>query len=490
MVDRGSLQIGEAGLKTRPHESEVSPNPQNMLSSLPVEILEQIITYAGKDVSKLRRTCRVINAASLLVTWREVTITSGGVLENAFYRYLMDSEEPVELISRYLEYIRVVTVGLGLGYICDETEECDKVPEILRLIWQKGSGISRVNLELEQSLLQLDPSTYEWLHIITGPFQRSEPQVTTVDYNSEGGENFDWDYSSYFDDTRSTVQMIRQINPQFFNFELRVVDMALDLNFFRDVGKYIKLFEFEPDSRTIINFNDAVKHCTSLETLKLYLDRGRGPNAIRGGNYEYRLPDSVQTVRLSSGHRCLHTINGAQVSTLNFWGEGSARIRGAMPNLRVINIGEIMGKDPEAIECLKSLVAASRHLQKVSIGIVWANALAQIVEILDRVRISGLIFKDISDVDTIPDVSTKVMSRGRVQASIRPDDEGNTAHVWRCLALLLEKLPGMAELYFYTGSESSPLPEYTKKYMSSLCEVDLYRVKQHLLESSEYENAI
>ncbi|CAN6623795.1 hypothetical protein TRVA0_009S02388 [Trichomonascus vanleenenianus] len=444
-----------------------------MLSSLPVEILEKIITYAAKDASKLRQTCRIINATSLAVIWRQVTISNGGVLRNAFFRYLTAKVWPVRLIYLYKDYIRVVTVMMQEYGV----EGCENVPDILELIWQEASGIVRVNLVLEQSLLQMDPIAYEWLDIVTGPFQKSEPQVVAVQYCSHAGEYYELDYSNYFHDTLSTVQMIlRMKNIKIFKFKVKVAaDMALNLNFFRDVGKYIKSFEFHANTRTIFNFNDAIKHCTSLTSLELWVGENR-----REGNYEYKLPDSVRTITLHSFGRFLHTIRGAQVRRIELWDDSSVRIRGTMPNLKALDIGRISEDDPEAFDGFRSLLATSRRLKKVTIDHVYAHVIVQISDILDRVRVSSLWFEDISDVETMPDVSTKTMRRGKVIAYITHEDADNTVLLWHYFRLLLEKVPGMVNFSFRTDSEFSPLPEYTKQMLPKWYEVDLDGVKQHL----------
>ncbi|CAN6642646.1 hypothetical protein TRVA0_019S01442 [Trichomonascus vanleenenianus] len=219
-----------------------------MLSDLPVEILEKIITYTGIDSSRLRQTCRNINSASLLVTWRQVSIASSGRFCNGFSGCWMDSPGLVDIINRYKDYIRVVEVTM-VG--CYEVKIFEKVPEILDLIWKKASGVQMVDILLEESLLDVHPHLRDWLRIVTGPFQESEP-VVAVDYCSSTWGDYDYRYyTDFYKNTRSTVLMIARIkNLAIFEFKLNLDKMRLDLDFFRDVGKYIEQFAFYADNNT------------------------------------------------------------------------------------------------------------------------------------------------------------------------------------------------------------------------------------------------
>ncbi|CAN6606810.1 hypothetical protein TRVA0_003S02036 [Trichomonascus vanleenenianus] len=453
-----------------------------MLSTLPVEILEKIITYARKDVSTLRLTCRKINSASLPVTWRQVNITSSGDFKNAFFKYWMDSEKLVEIISLYKDYIRLVKLTMS-GY--EQVERCEKVPEILDLIWKKARGVRSVDICLEESLLRKDPVVRDWLHTITEPFQESEPPLVAVEYYSEP----EYDNSNFFNDTRTTVLMImRMKNLKSFEFSMKLDRMALDVGFFRDVGKYINDFNFNADPLTILTFNDAIKHCTSLRSFYLHFAAVEGRE---DGNYEYRLPDSVQSVTLNSDGRFIHTIRGAQVTSLVLAGDERIKVCGTMPNLSVIKIDGIVQGDPEGVACFKSLVKASRHLKTVYIGDMFAPATTQIAEILDRrVHISRLLLMDISFAEAMAVVPAMTM-RGSVAAYLTHDDAENTELMWHYTGLLLKKAPGLAHLslhirpFFSAESSFSPLPGYTKEVMPGWYNVDLDRVKQRLLESPE-----
>ncbi|CAN6617905.1 hypothetical protein TRVA0_007S01002 [Trichomonascus vanleenenianus] len=260
--------------------------------------------------------------------------------------------------------------------------------------------------------------TYDWLRIITGPFQKSDPLVVAAEYTG-GGASANQDTS--FDGTRATVHMImRMKNVDFVKFKVEVYNKALDVGFFQDVGKYITHFNYHPHHDTFIGFNEVIKDCTSLVSLKLRLKAHGG-----GDTHEYILPDSVQTVKLESDRGCIHTIHGAQVTRLEL--SDCMRVRGTLPNLRVIRIGVLNG---DAAKYLISFVKASRYLEKVSIDVVYPPAIAKIAGIVDhRFRIFMLECKPMSSVEAMAHVSTTMMNviNGEARICISPHEVGNTA---------------------------------------------------------------
>ncbi|CAN6595344.1 hypothetical protein TRVA0_001S01068 [Trichomonascus vanleenenianus] len=452
-----------------------------MLSSLPFEILEQILIYAWHDIYYLRQTCRIINAVSLRIIWRQVTIVSTGILENPLFNYEMDRVGPMELISLYKDYIGVVTVELVEVEEEEDLEWWETMSEILNLIWKNATGVHRVNICLDDCFLREEPIACNWLRIITRPFQKSKPLVV-VEYTGGGG-------SKDLDDTRATVHMILQMkNVKFSKFEVTVSNTALDVGFFQDVGKYIThvdVFYADP-SIIFISFNDAMKHCTSLESLDLRLRAGGGREA---DNYEYILPDSVRSVKVQSDDRLIHTIHGAQVTSLDLTRNTGIGVRGVLPNLKVIEIGTIKGNDPEAAKYFNSLVKASKQLEEVIIEGMYPPAVAEIAGIMDhRFYVSSLLFDGISSIDAMAHIPAMTLRAGRgpsVVARIAPHEMGNTALLWRFFTLIFEKLPGLLNLSFM--SKLPPLPDiYVKEDYagSDWYYVDVDRVKQRLLESS------